>query len=75
MSTILTETNNGICYVTINRKKALNTFDYATLCKLGVAVDEIHLDSNVQVVIFTGAGDRAFSAGADLKGAAERSWQ
>lgn len=67
MSNILTETESGICYVTINREQALNTFDYKTLCDLQEAVDNIHLDPNVQVVIFTGAGEKAFSAGADLK--------
>lgn len=67
MSNVLTEKKNGICYVTINKEKSLNTFDYPTLCNLQEVVDEIHLDPEVQVVIFTGAGKKAFSAGADLK--------
>ncbi|WP_442961029.1 enoyl-CoA hydratase-related protein [Pseudogracilibacillus sp. SO30301A] len=67
LSNIITEKENGICYVTINREKTLNTFDYQTLSELQDAVEEIHLDPDVQVVIFTGAGEKAFSAGADLK--------
>ena len=67
LANIITKKENGICYVTINREKTLNTFDYQTLCELGDVVEEIHLDSDVQVVIFTGAGEKAFSAGADLK--------
>lgn len=67
LSNIITEKENGICYVTINREKTLNTFDYQTLSELRDVVEDIHLDPNAQVVIFTGAGERAFSAGADLK--------
>src|SRR5690625_688691 len=67
MAKILTEQKNGLMYVTINREKALNTFDYETLCELEEVVNRIHLDPDVRVVIFTGAGEKAFSAGADLK--------
>lgn len=67
LANIITEKENGICYVTINREKTLNTFDYQTLSELRDVVEDIHLDPDVQVVIFTGAGERAFSAGADLK--------
>jgi len=67
MAKILTEQKNGLMYVTINREKALNTFDYETLCELEKVVYRIHLDPDVRVIIFTGAGEKAFSAGADLK--------
>ncbi|MGY0692459.1 enoyl-CoA hydratase-related protein [Virgibacillus sp. FSP13] len=67
MSSVLLEKDNGIAYVTINRPEVLNCFDYQTLCRLQEVTDEVHLDPNVKVVIFTGAGDKAFSAGADLK--------
>src|SRR5699024_257219 len=56
-----------ICYVTIDREEVLNTFDYPTLCDLQTVVRDIHLNEAIRVVIFTGAGDRAFSGGADLK--------
>lgn len=56
-----------VAYVTLNRPEALNCFNYALLTDLGELVERIHVDPNVRVVIFTGAGDKAFSAGADLK--------
>ncbi|HEX6594333.1 MAG TPA: enoyl-CoA hydratase-related protein [Bacillota bacterium] len=67
MSTVQLEINNHIAFVTLNREQALNSFDYEMLCNLQNVVDEIHLNKNIQVVIFTGAGNKAFSAGADLK--------
>lgn len=67
MENVISANENGIGYVTINREAALNCFNYATLCELQDVVDGIALDSDVKVIIFTGAGDKAFSAGADLK--------
>lgn len=67
MSNIIKEEKDGICYITINREKALNALDYKTLNQLQDVIQTIHLDPEIQVVIFTGAGDRSFSAGADLK--------
>lgn len=56
-----------IAYITIDRPESLNCFNYETLVELGNTVESLHTDSDVRVVIFTGAGDKAFSAGADLK--------
>src|SRR5699024_9612710 len=67
MSSILLEKKNQIAYVTVNREHALNSFDYETLCNLQEVIHHLHFDENTQVVIFTGAGHKAFSAGADLK--------
>ncbi|HET7522215.1 MAG TPA: enoyl-CoA hydratase-related protein [Bacillales bacterium] len=67
MSKVEYEVQNHIGYVTINRPEVLNCFDYETLSTLGEIVDSIHIDKEVRVVIFTGAGEKAFSAGADLK--------
>lgn len=67
MANVLLEKKNHIGYVTLHRPEVMNCFDYATLCQLGEAVERIHLDRDIRVVIFTGAGDKAFSAGADLK--------
>ena len=67
MSTILYSKNNHIGYVTINREQALNCFNLETLRELQSVTDSISLDPDVRVVIFTGAGEKAFSAGADLK--------
>ncbi|OQO99689.1 enoyl-CoA hydratase [Parageobacillus yumthangensis] len=67
MTNVLLEKKNHIGYVTLHRPEVMNCFDYATLCQLGEAVERIHLDRDIRIVIFTGAGDKAFSAGADLK--------
>jgi enoyl-CoA hydratase len=67
MANVLLEKKNHIGYVTLHRPEVMNCFDYATLCQLGEVVERIHLDRDIRVVIFTGAGDKAFSAGADLK--------
>lgn len=53
--------------ITVNRPDVLNCFDYPTLVALQQAVDKMQTSTEVQVVIFTGAGTKAFSAGADLK--------
>src|SRR5262249_11774881 len=58
---------DNIGYVTINRPDVLNCFDYETLKQLQDVVDSIEVDPEVRVAIFTGAGEKAFSAGADLK--------
>lgn len=67
MESVLYEKKNNIAYVTINREEALNCFNYDALQKLQEVTDAIYRDADVHVVIFTGAGEKAFSAGADLK--------
>ncbi|ASK61960.1 enoyl-CoA hydratase [Virgibacillus phasianinus] len=67
MKTIFVKKDNGIAYVTINREEALNCLNYETLHQLQEEVSAIHLDQDVKVVIFTGYGEKAFCAGADLK--------
>jgi enoyl-CoA hydratase len=61
------KTDNKIAYITLNRPEALNCFNYPFLVELGDLVQQIKYDRNIRVVIFTGAGDKAFSVGADLK--------
>lgn len=67
MSTVNLEVKDHVAIVTINRPEVLNVFDYPTLCALGDVVDGLRTNKDVRVVIFTGAGEKAFSAGADLK--------
>ncbi|MCM3566520.1 enoyl-CoA hydratase-related protein [Neobacillus mesonae] len=67
MANVLFHVENHIGYVTVNRPEVLNCFDYQTLFELQEIVNDISLNPNVHVVIFTGEGEKAFSAGADLK--------
>lgn len=53
--------------ITINRPKVHNALDYETLIELGNAFQDAAWDDEVAVVILTGAGDRAFCTGADMK--------
>ena len=64
--TIIYETKNGVGYVTLNRPKALNVYNIRMRDELYQLLDAIKDDSEVKVVIFKGAGDKAFCAGADL---------
>jgi enoyl-CoA hydratase/carnithine racemase len=56
-----------VAIVTLNRPERLNAIDPATAREMAAAVDRIEQDPALRVAILTGAGDRAFSAGADLK--------
>ncbi len=58
--------DDGICTLTLNRPDALNALDGSLVEALGERFDELRYDDEVRVVILTGAGDRAFCAGADL---------
>jgi enoyl-CoA hydratase len=61
------EIDEGIAVVTMNRPQALNAFNSEQLDHLGAAFHALSLNRSVRVVILTGAGDRAFAAGADIK--------
>ncbi|WP_026673147.1 enoyl-CoA hydratase-related protein [Alkalihalobacterium bogoriense] len=67
MEMVTLQVENHIGYIQINRPNELNCFNYETLTKLQHVVDELHINGEVRVVVITGAGDKAFSAGADLK--------
>ena len=63
---ILFETSDGIALVTLNRPDRLNALSYALIDRLMAVLDAIEADAAVRAVILTGAGGRAFSAGADI---------
>src|SRR5260370_25905527 len=63
---ILLEKKNSIAYVTVNRPKVLNALNMATMEELRTAFHDIKNDAAIRVVIFTGAGEKAFIAGADI---------
>jgi enoyl-CoA hydratase/carnithine racemase len=55
-----------VAFLTLNRPEVLNAIDIATRDALWLALDAIEADDDVRVLVFRGAGERAFSAGADL---------
>jgi len=63
---VLLEKEDRIAILSINRPKALNALNNDTLVEIDKAVDEIKADDSIDVVIVTGAGDKAFVAGADI---------
>src|SRR6478736_4641507 len=63
---ILFEKKNSIAYITVNRPKVLNALNMATMDDLRAAFHEIKSDAAIRVVILTGAGEKAFVAGADI---------
>ena len=67
MSTILYARKGTIARITINRPEAMNAFDLETAREMGQRLEEFDRDPDLRVAIITGAGDRAFCAGADLK--------
>jgi enoyl-CoA hydratase len=58
---------DGVAVVTIDREEALNALDVATLSGLRDRFAELAADGDVRAVIVTGAGEKAFAAGADIK--------
>jgi enoyl-CoA hydratase/carnithine racemase len=67
MSVLLEKRANGVAVVTINRPHAMNSLDVPAKEKLGEIWQEIANDAQVRVAILTGAGDKAFCAGSDIK--------
>jgi enoyl-CoA hydratase len=65
---ILWEVREGIGTLTVNRPKLLNALDQRTLEELGAAIAAAAADPGVQALLLTGAGDKAFVAGADIAG-------
>jgi enoyl-CoA hydratase/carnithine racemase len=63
---ILFEKKNAIAYITVNRPKVLNALNMATMEELRAAFTDARDDATIRVVIFTGAGEKAFIAGADI---------
>jgi enoyl-CoA hydratase/carnithine racemase len=60
------EKKNGIAYVTLNRPKVLNALNQRTWENLRTAFEDARDDAEIRGVILTGAGDKAFIAGADI---------
>jgi enoyl-CoA hydratase len=63
---LVTETDGPVALLTINRPRALNALNSKLLGELKRALDELGAGGTVRVVVITGAGERAFVAGADI---------
>lgn len=60
------EGHPGVARVTLDRPESLNALDFALLAELADALEALDVDGATRVVVLTGAGERAFAAGADI---------
>ncbi len=65
-NTILTNLENGILTITINRPDKLNALNKDVITELSAALDEVYNNAEIKSAIITGAGPKAFVAGADI---------
>ncbi|MEO7117731.1 MAG: enoyl-CoA hydratase-related protein [Candidatus Limnocylindrales bacterium] len=66
--TVRVETpGDGVALITLDRPEALNALDMQTMLDLVEALERLDVDESIRCVVLTGAGDRAFAAGADIK--------
>src|SRR6476619_6444149 len=64
--TLLTQLENGIFTITINRPDKMNALNHQVMTELGLVVDEVVNTESIKSIIITGAGNKAFVAGADI---------
>ena len=67
MPLVTLDRDGNVAVVTLNRPEAMNALSAALRAELAATLVEIEADSSIHVVILTGAGNRAFTAGLDLK--------
>jgi len=67
MTSITTQINDGICTVKINRPQKLNAMIIDGAKEIISTFKQLEKDDNVKVIILTGEGDKAYSAGADIE--------
>jgi enoyl-CoA hydratase len=66
--TLSTELAGSIYMITINRPEKLNALNTTVIRELGEAVEEVYTNTMIRGAIITGAGNKAFAAGADIRG-------
>ena len=69
---LLYEKRDGIAYITFNRPKVLNALNRKTIEELHQVLVDARDDASVRVLILTGAGEKAFVAGADINELAQQ---
>jgi enoyl-CoA hydratase len=70
---ILVERNERVGIVTLNRPKELNALSTSLVGELADALEAFDRDSEIRCIVITGAGDKAFAAGADIKEMSDKS--
>ena len=70
---LLYDSSGSVATCTFNRPKALNALNTETMDEFSNVISDFNDDKNLKVLILTGSGDRAFIAGADIKGMVGRS--
>lgn len=63
---IIVNTDQGITTITFNRPKSMNALNSELLAEFSQAVDAVAADEEIRVLVLTGAGEKAFVAGADI---------
>jgi len=67
LKNVIYEKSEGIATITLNRPEVMNAFSVDLMNEVLHCLDDAGKDETIRVVILTGAGERAFSAGADIK--------
>ena len=67
MNNLLISNRELITTITINRPKQLNALNISTIKELGKTFNNLQNDKNTRVIVLTGAGEKSFVAGADIK--------
>ncbi|MBT3172053.1 MAG: hypothetical protein HN333_11555, partial [Rhodospirillaceae bacterium] len=70
--TILYEVRDAVAHITLNRPKKLNAMNAQCIGEMRAALAEVRGDDGVRVVVISGAGERAFPAGADITELADK---
>lgn len=65
---VLIEQRDAVALLTLNRPEKLNALNYALIDRLMEILDGVEADDTVRAIVLTGAGERAFSSGADIAG-------
>ncbi|MBM4454263.1 MAG: crotonase [Chloroflexi bacterium] len=63
---ILYEKKDNVAWITLNRPQVLNSQNFALMTELTSALEQASADDEVRAIVITGAGEKAFSAGADI---------
>lgn len=64
--TLITQLENGTLIITVNRPDKMNALNKDVIEELGKAMDEVYSNNDIKTAIITGAGEKAFVAGADI---------